>query len=368
MSEPKPRGCLRIVRTLTAAAVLAIALAVCTFALDGTVDTAVLNVRSETTVKSQIIGKVYEGDTVEILARYGNWYEIYREGARGFVFVDYIDFEEDIYVEIGFGVVTTASESASVNLRMEPSVDSERVTRLMNGTKVRILGYTDGWYYIRYSDYVGYMSADYLRINGVIYGPSTENDPNALDPDITEDLPNSDRSATIDETIGITPAEAPAETIVIDPLGVSAPAAEQTSAQTAAASAATSGGYSAERAKIIEYAMQFLGTPYCYGKASPDEGFDCSGFTQYVFAHFGYSLNRSSAAQIKNGYAISYDELLPGDLVFFSRAGYAVGHVGLYIGDGKFIHAPHTGDYVKISEMSESYYTNRYVGARRVLD
>ena len=371
MSEPKPRGCLRIVRTLTAAAVLAIALAVCTFALDGTVDTAVLNVRSETTVKSQIIGKVYEGDTVEILARYGNWYEIYREGARGFVFVDYIDFEEDIYVEIGFGVVSTASESASVNLRMEPSVDSERVTRLMNGTKVRILGYADGWYYIRYSDYVGYMSADYLRVNGVIYGPSTENDPNALDPDITEDLPNSDRSATIHETMGL-PAPAAeamaAETIVIDPLGEAAVSSEQTTAQQTASAALTSGGYSSERAQIIEYAMQFIGTPYHYGKASPEEGFDCSGFTQYVFAHFGYSLNRSSAAQIKNGYAIGYEELLPGDLVFFSRAGYAVGHVGLYIGDGKFIHAPHTGDYVKISEMSESYYTNRYVGARRVVD
>ena len=359
MSESNPRGLWKVVRILTVTVVAALALAAGAFALDGTVDTAVLNVRSETSVKSDILGKVQQGDTVEILSRFGNWYGIDYNGNRGFVFVDYVGFDEDLYVEISYGVVTTASEDASVNLRAQPSVEAERITRLMNGTKVRILGYTDGWYYIRYADYVGYMSADYLRINGVIYGPSTANDPNALDPDITEDLPGSDRYATIDETInpgGIVTVVAPdtevpmgeSPVITVEPAPVSAEA-------------------TSEAAELIAYAKKFIGTAYHYGKASPEEGFDCSGFTQYVFSHFGYSLNRSSAAQMKNGVSVSYSELIPGDLVFFSRAGYAVGHVGIYIGDGKFIHSPHTGDYVKISEMSESYYQTRYVGARRVL-
>lgn len=339
MTESNSRGGRRVLRTLLAAVVMAAALAVCSFALEGTVDASILNVRSETSVKSGIVTKIARGDNVEILSRFGNWYKINAGGKTGFVFVDYIDFDEDIYVEIGFGVVSASSASSTVNIRMEPSVEGERVTRLLSGTKVRILGYTDGWYYVRYAEYVGYISADYLKVYGVVYGPSTANDPDALDPNITEDLPNSSNYATIEETIS------PADVV-----------------QALEASPTTS-----ERTKIVEYAMTFIGTRYVYGGASPSTGFDCSGFTQYVFKNFGYSLNRSSAAQIKNGTSISKDELRPGDLVFFSRAGYAVGHVGIYVGDNNFIHAPSTGDYVKISSLDEAYYLTRYVGARRIV-
>ncbi|MCI6908162.1 MAG: SH3 domain-containing C40 family peptidase [Eubacteriales bacterium] len=339
MTESNSRGGRRVLRTLLAAVVMAAALAVCSFALEGTVDASILNVRSETSVKSGIVTKIARGDNVEILSRFGNWYKINAGGKTGFVFVDYIDFDEDIYVEIGFGVVSASSASSTVNIRMEPSVEGERVTRLLSGTKVRILGYTDGWYYVRYAEYVGYISADYLKVYGVVYGPSTANDPDALDPNITEDLPNSSNYATIEETIS------PADVV-----------------QALEASPTTS-----ERTKIVEYAMTFIGTRYVYGGASPSTGFDCSGFTQYVFKNFGYSLNRSSAAQIKNGTSISKDELRPGDLVFFSRAGYAVGHVGIYVGDNSFIHAPSTGDYVKISSLDEAYYLTRYVGARRIV-
>lgn len=339
MTESNSRGGRRVLRTLMAAVVMAAALAVCSFALEGTVDASILNVRSETSVKSGIVTKIARGDNVEILSRFGNWYKINAGGKTGFVFVDYIDFDEDIYVEIGFGVVSASSASSTVNIRMEPSVEGERVTRLLSGTKVRILGYTDGWYYVRYAEYVGYISADYLKVYGVVYGPSTANDPDALDPNITEDLPNSSNYATIEETIS------PADVV-----------------QALEASPTTS-----ERTKIVEYAMTFIGTRYVYGGASPSTGFDCSGFTQYVFKNFDYSLNRSSAAQIKNGTSISKDELRPGDLVFFSRAGYAVGHVGIYVGDNSFIHAPSTGDYVKISSLDEAYYLTRYVGARRIV-
>ncbi|MEA4823639.1 MAG: NlpC/P60 family protein [Clostridiaceae bacterium] len=340
MAEPKSHCMWKALRTLAVSVAAAAALAVCSFALEGTVDASVLNVRSGTSVKSDIVTKIARGDAVEIEGRLGNWYRIQANGKSGFVFVDYIDFSEDIYVEIGFGVVDASSSSSTVNIRTEPSADSERVTRLLSGTKVRLLGYTDGWYYIRFAEYVGYISADYVKVYGVVYGASTENDPNALDPDITEDLPNSANFATIEETIN--------PVLVVQAL---------------AASATTS-----ERTKIVEYAMSFIGTRYVYGGASPSTGFDCSGFTQYVFSNFGYSLNRSSAAQIKNGISISKDELRPGDLVFFSRAGYSVGHVGIYVGDGNFIHAPSTGDYVKITSLDEGYYTARYVGAQRVVN
>ena len=111
---------------------------------------------------------------------------------------------------------------------------------------------------------------------------------------------------------------------------------------------------------VVGYAMLFLGRPYVWGGASPS-GFDCSGFTMYVYAHFGVSLPHNAAAQYGYGSPVSSSDLQPGDLVFFD----GLGHVGLYIGGGQFIHAPHTGDVVKISSLS-GWYASTYVGARRL--
>jgi len=113
---------------------------------------------------------------------------------------------------------------------------------------------------------------------------------------------------------------------------------------------------------VVGVAMQFLGTPYVWGGAAPG-GFDCSGLVMYAFAQVGVSLPHSSYAQWGYGVPVSKDQLQPGDIVFFD----GLGHVGLYIGGGQFIHAPHTGDVVKISSLGEAWYAETYVGARRIL-
>jgi peptidoglycan DL-endopeptidase CwlO len=112
---------------------------------------------------------------------------------------------------------------------------------------------------------------------------------------------------------------------------------------------------------VVAIAMRYLGVPYVWGGASPS-GFDCSGLTMYVYAQVGVSLPHNAAMQYGYGSPVSRENLQPGDLVFFN----ALGHVGLYIGGGQFIHAPHTGDVVKISSLSESWYAETYVGARRL--
>ena len=113
---------------------------------------------------------------------------------------------------------------------------------------------------------------------------------------------------------------------------------------------------------VVGIAMQYLGTPYVWAGASP-AGFDCSGFTMYVFAQVGVSLPHFSGGQYSMGVPVAYSQLQPGDLVFFE----GLGHVGIYIGGGQFIHSPHTGDVVKISSLAEAYYAGSYVGARRIL-
>jgi cell wall-associated NlpC family hydrolase len=111
---------------------------------------------------------------------------------------------------------------------------------------------------------------------------------------------------------------------------------------------------------VVGIAMRYLGVPYVWGGSTP-RGFDCSGFVSYVFAQIGVSLPHSSYSQFGMGAAVSISQLQPGDLVFFTGAS----HVGIYIGGGQFIHAPHTGDVVKISSLS-GYYSSNFAGGRRI--
>lgn len=97
--------------------------------------------------------------------------------------------------------------------------------------------------------------------------------------------------------------------------------------------------------QIVKYAEKFLGTPYTWGGTSLDTGFDCSGFTQYVYSNFGIDLDRTSSAQRRQGEAVDEDDIMTGDLVCYS------GHVAIYVGNGQVIHSPQEGEVVKISNM-----------------
>jgi cell wall-associated NlpC family hydrolase len=141
--------------------------------------------------------------------------------------------------------------------------------------------------------------------------------------------------------------------------------AQQAGTDVVGASAITPEGVSvappARYGGAVGVAMQYLGTSYVWGGSSPG-GFDCSGLVMYAFAQVGVYLPHNAAAQYNYGTPVSRDELEPGDLVFFD----GLGHVGIYIGGGQFVHAPHTGDVVKISSLNDGWYSSTYVGARRL--
>jgi cell wall-associated NlpC family hydrolase len=114
--------------------------------------------------------------------------------------------------------------------------------------------------------------------------------------------------------------------------------------------------------KVVKYAKHLLGVRYVYGGSSPGSGFDCSGLVRYVYGHFGVRLAHSSFAQFGSGSRVRRASLKPGDLVFF----HSLGHVGIYIGNGRFIHAPHSGARVRIESLA-GWYSSRFDGARRLV-
>jgi cell wall-associated NlpC family hydrolase len=113
---------------------------------------------------------------------------------------------------------------------------------------------------------------------------------------------------------------------------------------------------------VVGIAMRYLGVRYQWGGASP-AGFDCSGFVMYVYGQVGVSMPHYTGAQYGMGVPVSRSDLQPGDLVFFN----GLGHVGIYIGGGQMVHAPHTGDVVKVTDINSGWYAATYVGARRIL-
>ena len=217
-----------------------------------------------------------------------------------------------------------------LRVRKGPSTGTEEITSLGKNDKVKIVGKTGNWYKIDLDGKTGYVSAKYIS-----------------DTKIAETTSRGGSILKNEETPVVQEKQ---------------PAVEQNTSEQIPPPAATTSSGSA----IVEYAKQYLGYKYVSGGASPETGFDCSGFTSYVYKNFGISLYRTSRDQIKNGVAVEKSNLQPGDLVIFNNdANTKIGHVGIYIGDGNFIHAANKKSGVKITKLDSEYYYKRYVGARR---
>ncbi len=157
-----------------------------------------------------------------------------------------------------------------------------------------------------------------------------------------------------------------ATTLLATPLVIMAPAAHAQEAAPGTSESRVEAFFHRANDLVLN-AMGFMGIPYKWGGAAPETGFDCSGFVQYVVRQaVGVVLPRSSFDQIRQGVAIARDQLQPGDLVFFNTMRATASHVGIYIGENRFIHAPSRGKSVEIGDVTNVYWQARYDGARRL--
>ncbi len=290
------------------------------------VDADSLRLRSGPSTSSATLGYANENEVVVLLGKTGNWYKVLYNLKEGYMSASYLDTATVKNVELGYGKVNYTQ----VNMRTGPGTSYTAIGKSSKGDMAYIIGINKQWYKVIWKDTICYIRSDYLTLTEVPY----ENKASSKSPLFFR---NGKSTGT----------------------AVSADALKNSSNYVA-------GSASSKADAIIATAKKYIGVPYLWGGTTP-KGFDCSGFVQYVYKAHGISLNRTCVTQYKHGTYVSKSNLQPGDLVFFQNTYKAgISHVGIYIGDGKFIHAS-SSKGITISNLSSSYYVSHYYGARRIL-
>ena len=283
-----------------------------------------LRLRSTASTSGKIVDSANKNEAVVVLAKVGDWYKVIYDLQEGYMHGDYLKVSTTENAELGYGRVNTTK----VNLRSGPGTSHGVVDTASNGEKAYIIGINNGWYKVIFGQHVCYVRSDYL--------------------DLTE-TPYENRSS----------AKSPKFYRGGKSLGVEPSASALNGTSSVKPSAKVTGD------EIVAKAKQYLGVPYRYGGASPS-GFDCSGFVYYVYRNLGINISRTQSVMYSQGTPVSKSALKPGDLVFFKNTYKSgISHVGIYVGNGQFIHSPSSGKVVSYADLNSTYYTNHYYGAAR---
>lgn len=288
-------------------------------------------------INSLVIKTVEKESDIEVVSEINGWSYIRLGTTNGWVRTEDVETKE---VEENTSNPENNNDNSStqkigyisgtsVNFRKTPNTSGEIITKLTRNTKVTVIEKGDGWAEVEYDGNRGYVSTDYIS--------------------------DTEVQTTSRSSVTRTATSAKAET---------KKNTTPSSAKSASQEPKVTGSFTG--ADVVAYAKKYLGCKYVYGGSSPS-GFDCSGFTSYVYSHFGVSLSRTSSGQASNGRAVSKNELAVGDIVCFSSSSSSkkVGHVGIYIGGGKFIHAANSRKGVITSNVTGAGYY--FVTARRVI-
>lgn len=343
----------------------------------GVVEADSLRVRAEPDLDAPTVSYLLEGTQVQVHEDLGDWFQISWGDCAGYVSAEYLTYTPAVSGSSTPAAPAPSAAAAAgqtgvvtgigVNFRSAPDTDSFVFSVIEQGEEMTVLDVSDGWCEMNWNGQLGYVNADYVSVDGI---PLV--DPQGI---VTGDCVNIRSAPTTDAGI-VTRVYAGS---LVDLLSLEdgwyAVSCQGTVGYIKSDYIRVYDGSSTGSAigsDVVEIAMQYLGTPYVYGGSSA-KGFDCSGFTMYVFNQLGYSLPHSATSQWNNsGTYVERSDLQPGDLVLFcdpSRSnGKACSHVGIYIGDNEFIHASSStgGKCVRTDSLGANYYSKYYVGAKRV--
>ena len=333
----------------------------------GTIDGSYVRMRSGASTSSSILGTYNSGTTMTVTGVSGAWYKVSYNGTAGYVHSDYVSLS---------GVTSNGGSTAGSNgsvkgsdvrMRSGPGTNYSILGTYQNGTPLTVTGTENGWSKVTVGGMSGYIRSDYVSGGGAdsktgyIKGNDVRLRSGAGTNYSILGTYNNGTPLTITGTSGNWTA------VTIN--GVKG-YVNSTYVTTTKSDGGNTGGGSTPSGSIgetiVTTAKQYMGAPYVYGGMSPS-GFDCSGFVNYVYKLCGYSMSRvASSIYNNNGTYVEKANLQLGDLVFFASNSSSIGHVGIYIGSGQFIHSSSGAGCVVISDLSSSYYLKNYVGAKRI--
>ena len=333
----------------------------------GTIDGSYVRMRSGASTSSSILGTYNSGTTMTVTGVSGAWYKVSYNGTAGYVHSDYVSLSG--VTSNGGGSTGSSNGSvkgSDVRMRSGPGTNYSILGTYQNGTPLTVTGTENGWSKVTVGGMSGYIRSDYVSGGGAdsktgyIKGNDVRLRSGAGTNYSILGTYNNGTPLTITGTSGNWTA------VTIN--GVKG-YVNSTYVTTTKSDGGNTGGGSTSSSigeTIVATAKQYMGAPYVYGGMSPS-GFDCSGFVNYVYKLCGYSMSRvASSIYNNNGTYVEKANLQLGDLVFFASNSSSIGHVGIYIGSGQFIHSSSGAGCVVISDLSSSYYLKNYVGAKRI--
>ena len=342
-------------------------------AAQGTVVGNSINIRTGANASAGVLGSANQGTELNVLGKNGDWYKVsYKGNNEAYISSQFLSVNK----------IDAAVKGNNVNVRSMPSTNAAVVTTVNNGDPVTVIGQTGDWYQLAYNNGNAYINRSFVdgqfvelatNINGGAHSSSLSSTYGIVTSNTGINLRNG--ASTSSESLGVLP---PDEVVDVLEGGNEWVKVKTNSGQTGYAAKEflsirtgekpSRGNSSGKGDQVIAYAKQFLGTPYSWGGTDLNRGVDCSGFVYAVMKNFGITLNRSSAGMASNGVSVSKSELVAGDLVLFNTSGSGISHVGIYMGNGDYIHSS-SGKVrgVIISNLNEAYSARTYVGARRVL-
>lgn len=345
-----------------------------------TITANILNLREAPDTSSKVLGQLTKGTQLKVIDSTDGWYKVSENGKTGWVSAAYVAFTNLQTSDIQSGTIT----GNNVNVRNGPGLSYAVITQQNKGARVSVLEISQNWCRVKTSDGIkGWIISTYINVN------STSVNNNTTDNNKTESIgnigsvktPQSETGNAIDSSITNKTEAGHSYDPLTDPKTANGKTSNSSTDSAVQTDVEGNSGSNTEsqtgigneflNREIVEYAESFLGVKYSYGGTTPDTGFDCSGFTKYVFEKFGIQLERIAADQAEQGNEVLKDELLPGDLIFSDTDGgnNNITHVGIYIGDGLFINAASgsSSGKVIISDLNSSYWQKTYMMARRVL-